>query len=74
MNKLLLAVRLLALLVCLSVLWGCTAQRALVYPTEPTPVEQMGQVPEVFQEIISNNLFHGVTAFDGRLLKATLDR
>lgn len=43
---------------------------SLIDYDECRAIEQVGQIPETFQYIIENNLFYGITAFDGRLLKA----
>lgn len=43
-----------------------------VYEEEYKPVEQVGQIPNALKNVIENNLFRDITAFDGRLLKAEI--
>lgn len=68
----------LAVFVCILILSGCktddSATNQNEHPTvnlnEPKSVEQVGQIPDAFKQVIENNAFAGVAAFDGRLLKA----
>ncbi len=66
----------LILLICISVLSGCsgnileTDKNSAAHQNELKRVEQVGQTPGVFEKIVKNNAFEGVTAFDGRLLKS----
>lgn len=74
MKKQLAALCLIAAMVC-ALLPGCAEPQAPVSTTAPTEngrtgVEPVGQIPDAFQNIIENNLFSGVTAYDGRLLKS----
>lgn len=75
MKKRLIAAGLMITLLCSSVLAGCADSQN--QNDELRKVEQVGQIPEAFRQIVADNLFDGVTAFDERLLKAetiTADR
>ncbi len=69
MKKLRLAVWLIVILMLVSVLSGC-AENNQQNGDELKSMEPVGEVPEEFKEIVENDIFNGVTAFDGRLLKA----
>lgn len=60
------------LLLVLLLLSGCSKPQPPVQQEELKPVEQVGQVPEELVEIVENNLWKDVTAFDGRLLKSEI--
>ena len=53
-----------------TALSGCQKQQSFdwVYKTECSAVEQVGQVPKSFKEIIEKNQFHDAYAFGDRLL------
>lgn len=72
MKKKLIALWLLAVLVCVPVLSGCTNDKPAVHRDEPESVEQIGQIPDKFKSIIASNVFFNATAFDGRLLKTEI--
>ena len=55
--------RALLLILALALLWGCAPS---------APLADVGQLPDMFREIVAQNLFEDITAFDGRLLKAEL--
>jgi len=64
-------------LICLMALFctflaGCTQKYTRPLDKEPKAVEHVGQVPEEFADIVENNLFYDVTAFDDRLLKTEI--
>lgn len=64
-------------LICLMALFctflaGCTQKYTRPLDEEPKAVEHVGQVPEEFADIVENNLFYDVTAFDDRLLKTEI--
>jgi len=61
-----------AILVCISMLPGCSDREPAAHGKGTQSVEQIGQVPEKFKAIIEKNLFCGITAFDGRLLKTEI--
>ena len=60
--------------VCILFLWGCAKDAPAETPTadlfEPKSVEHIGEIPDTFKTVVENNVFKGVAAFDGRLLKA----
>ena len=72
--------------ICICVFSGCTHSSPITSKEEPVieqeepiieedeykHVEQIGQVPVEFQRIIENDVFCGVTAFGGRLLKSEI--
>ncbi len=73
----------LVILLCATLLFGCNdpagptphkepAPAGPTPPKEPAPVEQIGQVPEAFKQIIQNNLFKDAVAFEQRLLKTEI--
>ena len=57
-------------LLCIYALTGCTKDKPEIQQDEHESIEQVSQVSDKFKNIIENNLFYDVTAFDGRLLKA----
>lgn len=59
-------------LLVLLLLSGCTNPQLPVQQEELKPVEQVGQVPDELIEIVENNLWKDVTAFDGRVLKSDI--
>lgn len=69
MKKRRLAAWFIAVLMLVSVLSGC-AENNPQKGDELKSMEPVGEVPEEFKEIVENDIFNGVTAFDGRLLKA----
>lgn len=69
MKKRQLAAWFIAVLMLVSVLSGC-AENNPQNGDELKSMEPVGEVPEEFKEIVENDIFNGVTAFDGRLLKA----
>ncbi|MBQ3490613.1 MAG: hypothetical protein IJA86_08485 [Clostridia bacterium] len=75
MKKIRIAAWLIAVLMCVSVLSGCTENAPKYDPNELKSMDPVGEVPESLKQIIENDIFNGVTAFDGRLLKAeTIDK
>ena len=56
----------LAAAVLFPVLSGCTGKTA----DEFQAVEPVGQVPDELKQVVEDNDFHDIAAFDGRLLKA----
>ena len=72
MKRKLIALWLLAVLVCVSVLSGCANDNPGIDRYEPEAVKQVGQVPEEFKNVVENNIFYNATAFDGRLLKTEI--
>ncbi len=62
------------LLVCCFVLFltGCSKPYEVRSRGGYESVEHVGKVPDEFKEIVEKNLFNGVTAFDGRLLKSQI--
>lgn len=63
---------LLAVLVCVLVLSGCTNDGPAMHWDEPECVEQIGQIPDEYKSIIANNIFSDAIAFDGRLLRTEI--
>lgn len=64
-------------LICLMALFctflaGCTQKYTRPLDEEMKAVEPVGQVPEKFAEIVENNLFYEITAFEDRLLKTEI--
>ena len=59
----------LIILVCTLFLSGSIDKRMRFYGEVMIGVEHVGQVPEQFKKIVENNVFQGVSAFDGKLLK-----
>lgn len=60
----------LFLLICIAGLAGC-AEEPLTVPQESyRSVTQTGQVPDAFCQIVADDAFNGVTAFDNCLLKS----
>ncbi|MBQ8753140.1 MAG: hypothetical protein IJZ13_08570 [Clostridia bacterium] len=55
-------------IVLLCVLSGCVRNPSVHSPGEYTPVEPVGEVPAAFADIVKDNLFQSVTAFEDRLL------
>lgn len=77
MKKQLISLCMIAVLVCTSVLSGCTNDAAADVSStaqreELEHVEQVGQIPDALKNVVKNNIFNDVTAFDGRLLKAEI--
>ena len=66
MKKRRLAAWFIAVLMLVSFLSGC-AENDL---GELKSMEPFGEVPEEFKQIVENDIFNGVTAFDGRVLKS----
>ncbi len=60
----------LVILVCCLSLCGCFNNTPTKPHKEFKSVEQIGTVPQEFKEIIENNRFQKITAFEERLLKA----
>lgn len=48
---------------------GCSDNHLPAFRDELKSVTHVGQIPDEFQEIVENNIFQEITAFDGRLLK-----
>lgn len=75
MEKKLTALSLVAVLLCAFLLSGCSQKnpehksRPSVYFGDYQKVEQVGQVTDVFRNIVQDNKFKDAIAFDGRLLK-----
>ena len=69
MKKRRLAAWFIAVLMLVSVLSGC-AENNPQNGDELKSMEPFGELPEEFKQIVENDIFNGVTAFDGRLLKA----
>ncbi len=61
------------LLVSLLLFSGCSGEQISENFTQPTggywSVAPVGQVPEKLKAVVEEDLFHGITVFDGRLLK-----
>lgn len=61
--------------VCFLLLSGCSDNSEAkdnsptIHWDESKRVEQVGQISDEFKNIVENNVFYGITAFDGRLLK-----
>lgn len=72
MKKQLMTLCVLIVLVCILFLSGCSDNNLAPFPDELKGVEQVGQIPDEFEKVVENNVFNGVTAFDGRLLKAEI--
>ncbi len=72
MKKQVAALGFLVIFVCTLCLSGCSYNHSKTYRDELKNVEQVGQVPDEFKNVVNNNIFQGVTAFDGRLLKAEI--
>lgn len=72
MKKQVAALCFLVIFVCALFLSGCSYDHSKTYRDELKNVEQIGQVPDEFKNIVHNNVFQGVTAFDGRSLKAEI--
>ncbi len=51
---------------------GCLDNHVVSNQEELKKVEQVGEIPDTFKEVVENNVFKAVTAFDGRLLKAEI--
>lgn len=60
----------LVILGCSLFLLGCSDSTPVKPHKELKSVEQIGEVPQEFKEIIENNRFQEITAFEERLLKA----
>ena len=78
MKKRLAALCLLTVIFCVIVLAGCADQKAST-PVDHTAhygeyqkVTTVGQVPDALQQVVANNGFYNITAFEGRLLKAEI--
>lgn len=63
---------LVAMALLCTYLTGCAEKYPRPLDKELKTVEHTGQLPEEFAEIVKNNLFSDVTAFDGRLLKTEI--
>lgn len=72
MKKKLIAFLLFAVFAWAAVLSGCTKDKPKEQPDELGSVEQVGQIPDEFKNIIANNTFYDAAAFDGRLLKTEI--
>jgi len=72
MKRRLFTMWLLVVVVWAFALSGCAADKPTTPYAEPKCVEQVGQIPEEFKSIVEKNTFYGVTAFEGRLLKAEI--
>ena len=59
----------LLMAVCLHLLAGCADPEPLQDGYGIKPVQQVGDVPEVFEAMIKTNAFHDAIAFEDRLLK-----
>jgi len=68
-KKRLIALWLLAVIMCVLVLSGCTNDEPAIPWDEPEGVEQIGQIPDKYKSIVANNTFFDIAAFDGRLLR-----
>ena len=62
----------LVILACSLSLLGCSDSTPTKPHKELKSVEQVGEVPQEFKEIIKSNRFREITAFEERLLKAEL--
>jgi len=69
MKRNLITLWLLVVFLCVNALSGCTKDKPVIDRHESEAVNQVGQVPEKFKNIIESNMFYDCTAFDGRLLK-----
>ncbi|MBE6932184.1 MAG: hypothetical protein E7464_02215 [Ruminococcaceae bacterium] len=56
----------------LLLLSGCSDPQPPMQQEVLKPVEQVGQIPDELIEIVENNLWKDVTAFDGRVLKSDI--
>lgn len=72
MKKQLSVVCIIIVLVCNLFLAGCSNNNLPSPQNELKSVEQVCEIPYEFKEIVEKNTFNGVTAFDGRLLKAEI--
>lgn len=69
MKKRMIAAGLFAALMCIPLLSGCKDNTPKNRLDAPEKVKQVGQIPQAFGQIVANDVFNGITAFDGRLLK-----
>ena len=79
MKKRLTAMCLFITFVCLSLLIGCSKDNDLTNSNDSSllydeftkkelkSVEQVGEIPEEFKDIVKNNVFYNITAFEERL-------
>ena len=69
---------LIIILMCVFILTGCTDKKTktdveqTAYHKEDLKIEHIGQVPDELEKIIENNVFRGIAAFDGKLLKTEI--
>ena len=63
----------LAFMMCFCVLTGCSKNTSTKNQGKFKAVEQVGQVPKSFKNIVKKDAFKDVTAFDDRLLKTETD-
>ena len=80
MKKRLTAMCLFITFVCLSLLIGCSKDNELINSNDSSllynqftkkelkSVKQVGEVPEEFKDIVKNNVFYNIIAFEERLL------
>ena len=75
MTKQLVSLCLMAIF-CVCILTGCSYKQATTdfYSTAQyddfKSVDQVGKIPDTLKNVVENNLFNGITAFDNRLLKS----
>ena len=69
MKKLRLAAWMIAVLMCVSVFAGC-AENNPDNGDKLKTIEPVGEVPESFGQIVENDIFNGISAFEDRLLKS----
>lgn len=72
MKKLLIIIFSLVVFTCITIFSGCTDNNLIIHQDELASVEQVGKIPDAFKNVVEKNLFYGITAFDGRLLKAEI--
>lgn len=70
MQKRLVVFGIIIALACIVLLWKYADNYVASEQEDLKKVEQVGVLPDEFKEIVANNVFEGVAAFDGRVLKA----
>lgn len=58
--------------ICTFFLSGCSDNGLKPHQDDLKSVEQVGQITDKLKKVVENNVFQGVTAFDGRLLKSEI--
>lgn len=76
--KKLVAMFLVAVLLCVSVLTGCSDNNVTTGSISTNQyskyqrVKHLGRIPDVFKNIVNDNIFRDAVAFEGRLLKTEI--